>query len=215
MRNLLLLLPVLAACSSTNNWPVAPEPQAERASDAPADTAEPSEVLGVEELPLVCAVRNGADGRSLLLGLWEDGRLVWSADPVFGGAPYREAQLDPMRVDGVLRCFALLFDRWDGEVLEQHPPGAEHVELICSVGGQDRRMASWHEQFEADEGLVVTQDGVLLLDGRSREEVLAASTSDYLRFRVLWNDVRRVMAGLAPPEARQSSRGSFLLPAPR
>ena len=218
MRPLLLSLAAMVAmtaCSSTNNWPAAPAPDAEE--EVTVEISDPGlpGVLEVEEVPLVCAVRNGADGRSLLLGLWADGRLVWSEDPVFGGAPYLEARLGPTRLSSVLRCFALLFDRWDGDVLEHHSPGADHVVLICRVAGRDRRMASWHEIFERDADLVVTQDGVVVLDGRPREVVLATRSADYLRFRVLWSDVRRLMAGLPPAEAPESAGDGYVLPAPR
>ena len=144
----------------------------------------PPDLVEVEEAPLVSAVRNGPDGRVLILGLWADGRLVWSEDPIFGGAPYWEHFLDPARVSGVLHAFGRLFDRWQGDLLEFHPPGASHVELVCQVGGEDRRLASWHESFELNAEMVVTEQGVEALgveDGvlvvRSFNETTLNSTS--------------------------------------
>lgn len=217
---LLLLVPALAACTSDSRW-AAPPAVVQPPSHAVSDPSPPvidrpfHAVLSREEAPLVSAVRNRSRDRVLILGLWADGRLVWSEDPVFGGPPYHEDRLDPARLRDVLRGFDRLFDRWEGPVLEYHPPGASHVELVCLVGGRDRRLASWHESFERNPEMVVTGMDVERLEGGSRARVLAGLDPDYRRFRVLWRDVRSLMRGLLPVEARPAVSPTPILPAPR
>ncbi|MDA1264225.1 MAG: hypothetical protein O2816_04005 [Planctomycetota bacterium] len=213
------------ACSSPSQWETPPPAAGPAASGVP-QTRAVREVAGpglaglADAAPLVCAVRNGADGRALILGLWGDGRVVWSQDPIFGGPPYLEYHLDAEQIQTILYTFERLFSRWGPDVLEFHPQGAEHVELVCHVGGRDRRLASWHERFERSPTMVVTPDGVELLAERDRREVWAQAGEDYQRFRVLWNDVRRVMRGLVPE--RPVAEGpvvarpdGLVLPAPR
>ena len=82
MRLLLPLLSILASCAG----PLGGGPsQAQSALAAPAhaiaDSTTP-DLLKAQEPPLVSAVRNGPDGRSLIMGLWGDGRMVSSIDAV-------------------------------------------------------------------------------------------------------------------------------------
>src|SRR5688572_19619001 len=46
-------------------------------------------------------VAQGA-ARTLILGGWADGEIVWSGDSVRGGPPYWRARIDPAEVSGVL-----------------------------------------------------------------------------------------------------------------
>lgn len=215
MRLFIPLLSLLAGCAGPSSGalsevqPVTPSP-----AHAFADSAVP-DLVQYQEAPLVSAVRNGADGRSLIMGIWGDGRVVWSSDTIFGGAPYFEVLVDGDRLYGALHSFRRLFARWPGSVLEYHPEGASHVELVCTVGGEDRRLASWHESFETNSELVVTEHGVTQLDGRSREEVLASAGAGYRHFRVVWNDVRRMMRGLGVEPSPVPSEVSVVLPPPR
>ncbi len=205
-------LGTLAACGAQPVQPPSPLPTSslplEVEIEAPPPEPEP-------EPPLVAAVRHGADGSVLILGLWTDGRLVWSEDPVFGGPPFLEAQVEPERLPEILHGFARLFDRWPGETLDYRPSGASHVELVCTVGGRDRRLSSWHESFERNPEMIVTEAGVERLDQRRRQDVLAAADPDYRRFRVLWKDVRYLMHGMIPADVVPSTDQPILLPAAR
>jgi len=215
MRLYPLLLPVLCACAGTDRgaWPQPPTVFS-LPSHAVADPTLP-DVVEISEAPLVSAVRDGADGRVLILGLWADGRLRWSADPILGGPPYQEHHLDRERLNSALHCFGQLFDRWPGEVLEYRTEEVGHVELVCLVGGEDRRLVSWHESRELNSAVLVTEHGVERLDARPRHEVLAACDPEYRRFRVLWDDVRRLMRALAPADAPLVVEPAHVLPGPR
>ena len=115
----------------------------------------------------------------------------------------------------LVRLQRSLFARWDGPALEYHPEGASHVELICTVGGSERRLASWHESFESNGELAVNQNGVFKLDGRSRADALAEASSDYRRFRTLWGDVRLLMRALKTGGPAASPGGAVLPLPPR
>lgn len=215
MRPLLLLLSILAGCASpSSSAPFQAQPAAPAPARALAGSTIP-DLVQDDEPPLVAAVRNGTDGRLLIMGLWGDGRMVWSADPVFGGRPYFEVKLHGERLYGVLHSFRRLFARWTGSALEYHPEGASHVELICTVGGADRRLASWHESFETNSELAMSQLGVLRLGGRSRDDVLAGASPDYRRFRILWDDIRRLMRTLEVGNPSVPSDVTVALPPPR
>jgi hypothetical protein len=214
MRPPCLILLGLLGCNSPSRW-----------SAPPAATPRPAVILSEPcppavdpgpERPLVAAVRNGAGERALIMGLWADGRLLWSADPLFGGPPFQETRLDGDRLAGMLNSFGRLFDRWEGPLIEYHPEGASHIELVCTAGGHDRRLASWHEAFERNPALVVTDRGVEDLDGRERARVWAEADPDYRRFRLLWGDVRALMRGIVPAQAEPPTPlVAPLLPPPR
>ena len=210
MHRVLSLLLCLCACAAP--------PRAASTTGGSASLVvdpTPPHLLVGREVPLVSAVREDADGRVLILGLWADGRLVWSEDRVFGGPPYHETHLGPKRTSDALHVFGRLFDRWEGDLLAYHPPGASRVELIYGAGGKDRRLASWHEAFERNPEMVVTERGVEPLGKRSRAEVLAGCSREYRRFRVLWKDVRRMMEGLVPRKGPRVTLAEPALPAPR
>jgi len=167
--------------------------------DRPSDAQRGGESL---EEPCFAILRRRSGGSDLILGLWEDGWLVWSADPIFGGPPLLERRILGERLDPLLHCIDRLFSRAGGDSIAYHAPRAGHVELYTSIGGRPRRLVSWHESFERNSGFVVTERGVEALEGRPRAQVAAGADSAYRRFRVLWRDLRAVATGLTAAGGR-------------
>jgi hypothetical protein len=150
------------------------------------------------ELAFLIQVGGGRGDQWGILAVWRDGFLVWSADPIRGGPPYRVGQQPPEVIEeaweqvlklaeiGTLPARQFFFGpgaRWLGIVI------FERRQPIVQLG-------SWHELFEASPDLVVTQTGIEPLSGRDREAVLAAQSPDYLAFRRRWQRMKERLLAL-------------------
>src|SRR5262249_23693310 len=135
--------------------------------------------------------RASTGGPAIILAAWPDGRVVWSGDRLRGGAPYRGGRVDPQRVSALLARF----DR-DGLFADENlnqahfGPDSQFITVFVKSGARKVKMRSWHELFEAREGLVVTSHGVASLDDRRRLDVLRQEPADYLFFRLVWSETR-------------------------
>jgi hypothetical protein len=145
---------------------------------------------------------------------WSDGRIVWARDQQSGGPPYLTAQIEPSRVQQLLKQFAErgVFEKsglrhsWLG-------PDSSYQAIWLSSGDDHVQLRTWHELFERNPNVVVINGGVTSLDGRSREEVIGNDTKAFREFRAVWSDLRAAVSGLIPPDgAPYSDAIGFKLP---
>src|SRR5215211_6076950 len=95
-----LLLSFLVGCRPSQPAVSQPTPQPSTRATAPATTRPTGPVAAVWYdigYPPPGVVLN--ESRRLIVGIWGDGRVVWSDDRVKGGGPYRTARVAPQRVE--------------------------------------------------------------------------------------------------------------------
>lgn len=135
----------------------------------------------------------------LILSAWDDGRVVWSDDPVTGGPPYRGARIDPEAVTALLSAFEAdgLFELDELEHA-RFGPDATFTTILLSSGGKRLRMRSWHELMESRGG-VARKTGVVSTE-EPRLHALRDEPADYLFYRFVWADIRARARELIPSD---------------
>jgi hypothetical protein len=132
-----------------------------------------------------------------ILRVWRDGRVVWSADPISGGPPYRVGAGDPAKIAGALAVLSAE-GRWTKDY--RTGPCARWTRIL--VRGDDGPIidvGSWHEVVEQDPRLFAGAGSMQSLEGRPRAEVLAEQPAEYLAFRARWDRVKRALLAVTPP----------------
>jgi hypothetical protein len=101
---------------------------------------------------------------ALIFVAWPDGHVVWSADRLQGGPPYRTADIDPRKVTTLLASFGK-----DGLFADKNlnraywGPDSEFIKVYIKSGKNEVEMESWHELVEV-RGDVATSAGARLLN---------------------------------------------------
>jgi hypothetical protein len=79
-------------------------------------------------------------------------------------------------------------------------PDANYTTILVRHDGRELKLESWHELFERDGKLAASSRGVEALNGRRVGDVLQADTTEYQRFRQVWDELRRDARSLVPAE---------------
>jgi hypothetical protein len=168
-------------------------------------------VRPISEADSVLAVYCGSLGLGavnkvpLIFVAWPDGYVVWSADRLKGGPPYRAARVDPKQVTALLARFDKDGLFADEKLSQEHVgPGGSYTTVLIKSGKKRLEMVSWHELFEASGDLVAHHNGVSALLGGRRLEVLRKSPADYLYYRWVWSETRGKLTDLIPDESSVS-----------
>ena len=136
-----------------------------------------------------------------------DGRVIWSADRILGGAPYYIADVGEGKVRELLPLLSESVD-FDDPALTQpyYPPDGYSTRLsLCASRADSLQMRSRHEVTESETPDVLVDElgrGIPLL-GRSQEEVLSQGPESYRRFRKTWSRWQDLFFGLIPPEGER------------
>ncbi|MEO8597316.1 MAG: hypothetical protein ABI759_28615 [Candidatus Solibacter sp.] len=137
-------------------------------------------------------------GHALIIQIMRSGRIEWMQRD--GGR--RLGSVDPERVATFieqLRSRELPGGKWVGQ--RYTGPDAEATGILVRDGDENIvDVASWHDNFEEDSRLVATATGIVPLDGRTRDEVLAGQPQAYREFRQRWDRVMGLIRELVPPE---------------
>jgi hypothetical protein len=149
-------------------------------------------------------------GQSVIFAAWEDGTIIWSGDQIGGGPPLFKATLSKekrTRLMAELKGLAtqaksLPCRRWAGH-------DAAHTVIRYRDSADDIRLTSWHETSETESHLVASSRGIEALYGRKREDVLAASTEPYRRFRSVWQEIRVTIHHVLPASGDEVNPSSF------
>lgn len=139
----------------------------------------------------------GFDGEMnrLIVGVWGDGRIIWSDDRARGGKPYRMGRVDPDRVRKLLADLqsAGLFQE-PREV--NFGPDASYTVVAAGSGEQRKWLGSWHEPKPTNLGTVIDQRGIHHVNpGEARPE----PSPDYTHFLGVWDRSRKLIEGMVPP----------------
>jgi hypothetical protein len=182
--------------------------------DQPVEKAitKADEVLAIyrEDWGLHIARPDSARGPFLILGVWKDGYIIWSDDRLNGGEPYHAGRIDPQ----LLRSFLSTFEKRGAFEKENFRsarivPDSEHVTIFMRYNNKEISIMSYHELFESGgETVVVPRDGAKALDGVKLYDALRTQSSEYLLFRMIWNEIRARSAELVP-SGDKSTKGQL------
>jgi hypothetical protein len=135
-----------------------------------------------------------AGGPKLIFAAWPDVHVVWSADPIKGGAPYLAAEVPPAQVAELVTRL-----KQDGIFSDSrlrrsyYGPDSEFTTILLRSEKKRVEMRSWHELLEAS-GQAAGFNG----------------EKDFLHFRKVWDQTRTAFASLASGGGRQI-KGELLM----
>jgi hypothetical protein len=136
------------------------------------------------------------------ISVWSNGRIVWEQD----GTRY-EGNAGGAKVDALVQRLHTEGAFGDGHAqYDSFGPDAGYDVIEIKLSDRSLRLASWHEAFEANPGLVATDHGIEVLQGRERGAVIAASSPEYQRFRRVWADIRTTVASWIPAQGTPVAR---------
>lgn len=144
----------------------------------------------------------------LIFAAWADGRVVFSADPVHGGSPYRTGRIDPQRIEAAL-AIVKRDGLFDDELFArpQFGPDSQTTVIEVKTGASQVKLQSWHELYEADGKLklVATEKGLGSLGDKTRLAALGEASHEYLLYRIAWTELRLAAAELVPIESQPTN----------
>jgi hypothetical protein len=71
---------------------------------------------------------------------------------------------------------------------EQFGPDSSFIVIVAKYKGKERRIASWHPIYENNK-IVASENGLISLDGKAKEEIIKGWTKDYQEYRKLWDNM--------------------------
>lgn len=137
----------------------------------------------------------------IVVGIWPDGRIIWSRDSIRGGPPYLSATIPNVRLAellGSIEAQHLFGDRYLSQ--GQFGPDSAFTTIWVQADGRRLKMRSWHELYETNPKVVALSNGLTALGGRTREDALRADKKDYQRYRSVWANLRKQISTLIPSE---------------
>lgn len=136
------------------------------------------------------------DARTLIVGVWSDGTVVWSDDRATGGKPYRVGRVDPRRIERLLSDLKPAgFFREKRTV--NFGPDASYTVLAAQHGEDRQWIGSWHEPAREGGKSVVTERGIVSVQpGEKPPE----PSPEYQQFLKTWSDARRLVEGVVPAQ---------------
>ena len=144
---------------------------------------------------------------SVMMVAFADGRVIWSANRVRGGAPYYVAHVGKEKISKLLPLLAESV-AFDDQALTRpwYALDSSYTSLsLCASRTNSLQMCTWHDYIESEKPGVVVREGgeeVPLL-GRSREAILAQDSESYRRFRQTWSRWKDLCFGLVPSEGER------------
>lgn len=159
--------------------------------------------------PLSGRTTNNID---VIVAVFRDGRVIYSHDLLNGGAPYGTTAVGHERIEQFLRDLEMLKCLSSPEYQSSYfGPDSKITTITGRLHDRFFEMRSWHEQFECDDGLIVTDRGVESLKDRTKAEVSKKTSPEYERFRTAWDKLRQRAAALLPEHRDASQTMSFVL----
>lgn len=134
----------------------------------------------------------------VIVALWADGHIVWSDNSVEGGPPYREATLEPARVEELLKNLEERGVFADPGPKRYFPPDSAWTAIVVLHDGKYLSMQLWH-----------------LMDRDPEREWISSNQPEkyerYQSFRRVWSEVKEALLGLIPGQGAKPSDVSFTL----
>lgn len=200
--------------AAANSRPVPASSTAETVGESPQAVVDMLVPVGETELPVanVWIQSHSRDARreGLVIAVWRNGRVLWSADSLAGGPPFYEGRIPASKVDAILVAARRQGYFRDLALCRGHfGPDARYTTISITDGEGRLQMDSWHELYEANSDLVATAHGLASLEGRDRTAVLAAQPAEYRRYRRVWTDIRTSLQAIIPTERRPAGDLQF------
>jgi len=130
------------------------------------------------------------------VAVWADGHIVWSDDSIEGGPPYREATLEPARVEELLKDLEGRGVFADPGPRRYFPPDSNWTAIVVLDQGKYLNMQLWH-----------------LMDRDPEREWISKNQpekyEEYQNFRRVWAEVKGALLELIPREQGKPSDVSF------
>jgi len=140
---------------------------------------------------------------SVILAVWANGDIIWSKNPIKGGAPYFKGQCAPAKIDKTLE--ELKTSGAFEDITFNHPiygPDSSFVTIAIYRGLDRLNMESWHEIVEMDPNLAATKQGVIKVQLERRANIFAQQPEIYQRYRKMWKRIREAIMTLLPHEGK-------------
>ncbi|MBE0537249.1 MAG: hypothetical protein IH624_16420 [Phycisphaerae bacterium] len=151
---------------------------------------------GMKELPCVAVFVDdyfaaNSDVPNVIVAVWANGTVIHSKDMLEGGAPYHTAHVAADRLEQFFQaleedrlCRANYYKAFFGF-------DTAYTGVFVARSGSKTVLLSEHELYERSPRCIATQDGVVALEGRSREQATKSWSREYRSFRTKWDSVRR------------------------
>lgn len=136
------------------------------------------------------------DHGGVILAVWASGDIIWSADRLRGGSPFKKALVARARVEAARDEICSLLRTIANK--SQFGPDSAVTTIAVRCDGEAIELISWHELFEQNPNLIATDHGITTLDGRDRATVAAGASAEYRQFREAWDRIRQLGQGLIP-----------------
>jgi hypothetical protein len=154
------------------------------------------------DAPLTACIYTSGGGQpsKLILALWSDGRVAWSADDINGGPPLKCAKLKPAQLTALMRQLDAAFD----PALKRRYAGDDAATTTIALrrGSAYEKLESWHELIEQNPRLMATARGISSLDAGTSAEVMMNQPAEYQQFRKTWSTLRTAIAESLPADGQ-------------
>lgn len=125
-----------------------------------------------------------------IFSLFSDGTIIYSKNELKFGPPYCIIKVTGTQVKAF---FDTLEEHqiFEGERWQSYfGPSSDFVQIYINYQGQKFIYSSWHELFEDNPKIVVTDRGVESLNDRDKADVIKSCSEDYKIFLKKWNIIR-------------------------
>jgi hypothetical protein len=181
----------LGCCSERSTDSSAP-PRAKFSTTQPVGVG-PVAAIWYEDSGFPLPMTKPAEPHHLIVGIWSDGTVAWSADRRFGGSPYTRGQI---AVDKV----GIIVDRLDAtgffDLTRQvnFGPDSSYTVVAAHARGANQWVGSWHDP--STPGIIVTERGRQSAAYGPGDPPSAA----YKHFLQVWADTRTAIESSIPPD---------------
>ncbi len=134
----------------------------------------------------------------ILVAIWTNGRVMWSTNTVYGGAPYFEAKVDPAKSLEFLNSCRNRGYFGAKYIRNYFGPDSWFTGIYLTSGTNSFVTRSWHEVAEMNPKTVAASYGLRRLGGQNRDDFLKKDTPEYQEYRAMWTDVRKMIGDLLP-----------------
>jgi hypothetical protein len=125
-----------------------------------------------------------------------DGEAVWSEDRL-GNGPLRHGRIATETLEKWIADVRAAGTLTDPAMRSHVGPDASSVELAIDLGDQKLQIVSWHEVIDETK-VIATEQGLISLDGRDPQEIIARQSAEYRRFLAGWTALRTGIDGILP-----------------
>lgn len=146
------------------------------------------------------------------LAVWPDGRFISSTENNEIGEYCFTGKIDVERIDRFFDCVNNqgLFDRYKYATGDSLFDSGESEGIRLDYKGRKLHLSTIYDLWERTHpNDVVVADGILVLEGKSRSEVLADEPEEWIQFRKDWEFLRNQCNKLLPVKLEKRNKYEF------